>query len=58
MPPKFKGKRGATYVIWDIKFRSWAGVKGSSAALIPSFDSMLPSKEYNVIDDIEPLQKA
>jgi hypothetical protein len=26
-PPKFEGKRGATFVIWDIKFRSWVEVR-------------------------------
>jgi hypothetical protein len=38
-PPKFDGKRGSAYNIQDIKFRSWAGVKGISGALIPSFKS-------------------
>jgi hypothetical protein len=57
-PPKVKGKRGAMFVIWDIKFRSWAGVKGISEALTPSSGSKLLSKEYNAIDDMEPLQKA
>jgi hypothetical protein len=32
MPPKFEGKRGTTFVIWDIKFRSWAEVKRISEA--------------------------
>ncbi len=58
-PPKFEGKRGATYLIWDIKFRSWTGVKEISAALIPSFDRRkLPGKDYDVIDNTDPLQKA
>jgi hypothetical protein len=34
--PKFKGKRGALFVICDIKFR---GVKGISETQIPSFNS-------------------
>jgi hypothetical protein len=42
-PPKFDGKRGSAYIIWDIKFRSWAGVKGISGVLTPSFDSKLAS---------------
>ncbi len=57
-PPKFEGKRGATFVIWDIKFRSWVEVRWNSEALIPSFDSKLPNKQYNVIDNTEPSQKA
>jgi hypothetical protein len=57
-PPKFKEKRGAEYLIWDIKFRSWAWVKGISTALTPSFDSELPGKESNVMDNTDPLQKA
>ncbi len=27
-PPKFEGKKGSAYVVWSIKFQSWAGVKG------------------------------
>jgi hypothetical protein len=57
-PPKFEGKRGTTLVIWEVRFRSWAEVKGISEALMPSFDSKLPSKQYNVIDNMDPSQKA
>jgi hypothetical protein len=57
-PPKFEGKRGSAYVIWDIKFRSWSGVKGVSWTLNPNFDSKLPSVEGNVLDDTDPIQKA
>jgi hypothetical protein len=28
-PPKFDGKQGFVCVIWDIKFRSWAGSRES-----------------------------
>jgi hypothetical protein len=49
-PPKFDEKRGSAYIIWDIKFKSWAGVKGISAMLTPSFDSKLLSKESNMMD--------
>ncbi len=56
--PKFDGKRGSAYVIWNIKFRSWAGVKGIGRGLIPSFASKLPSKESNTLDDTDPTQKA
>jgi hypothetical protein len=57
-PPKFEGKRGATFVIWDIKFRSWAGVKEISGPLIPGFNSKQTSKEHNVVDKTELFQKA
>ncbi len=57
-PPKLDGKRGSAYVIWEIKFRSWAGVKGISGALTPSFDSKLPSTEFNMMNDTDPTQKA
>ncbi len=55
-PPKFDGKKGSAYVIWVSKFRSWAGVKGISGALPPSFDSKLPSKESNILDVTDPTQ--
>jgi hypothetical protein len=57
-PPKSDRKRGSAYLIWDIKFRSWAGVKGISGALTPSFDSKLPSKESDALEDMDPTQKA
>jgi hypothetical protein len=57
-PPKFEGKRGSTYVVWSIKFKSWAGVKGVRATLNLSFDSRLPATEESVLDDTDPLQKA
>jgi hypothetical protein len=57
-PPKFEGKQGSAYVIWSIKFRSWAGVKGIRAILAPSFHSKLPAMEEAVLDDIDPTQKA
>jgi hypothetical protein len=44
--------------MWDIKFRSWAGVKGVSRTLNTSFDSKLPSTEDNALDAIDPTQKA
>jgi hypothetical protein len=37
-PPKFEGKQGSAYVVWSIKFQSWAGVKGVRATLNPSFE--------------------
>jgi hypothetical protein len=58
MPPKFDGKRGTAHIIWEIKFRSWAGVKRISGALTPSFDSKLQSKESDVIDNTDPTEKA
>jgi hypothetical protein len=57
-PQKFDGKRGSAYIIWDIKFRSWAGVKGISGALAPSFESKLHTTEDDILDDIDPTQKA
>jgi hypothetical protein len=54
-PPKFEGKRGSSYVFWDIKFRSWAGVKGVSRMLNPSFNSKLPGTEDDVLDDTDPI---
>ncbi len=57
-PPKFDGKQGSAYVIWDIKFRSWAGVKGIRGTLAPSFDSKLLATEDAILDDTDPTQKA
>jgi hypothetical protein len=57
-PPKFEGKRGSAYVIWSIKFRSWAGVKGVRATLAPSFNSKLAAMEEAVLDDTDPTLKA
>jgi hypothetical protein len=57
-PPKFKGKRGSAYIIWDIKFRSWTGVKGVSWMLNPSFNNKLLGMEDKVMDDTDPIQKA
>ncbi len=42
-PPKIEGKQGSVYVIWSIKFRSWAGVKRIRRTLAPSFDGKLPA---------------
>ncbi len=56
-PPKFEGKQGSVYIIWCIKFRSWAGVKGIRATLAPSFISKLPAKEA-VLEDTDLTQKA
>jgi hypothetical protein len=56
-PLNFDRKRGSVYIIWDIKFRSWAGVEGISEALTPSFDSKLPSKESDILDNMDPTQK-
>jgi hypothetical protein len=55
---KFDGKRGFAYVLWDIQFRSWTGVKGISRVLIPSIESKLLSKESDTLDDMDPTQKA
>jgi hypothetical protein len=57
-PPKFEGKQGSAYVVWSIKFQSWAGVKGVRATLNPSFESKLPATEDAVLDDTDPVQKA
>jgi hypothetical protein len=57
-PPKFEGIGGTAYVIWSIKFSSWAGVKGVRATLNPSFDSKLPATEEAVLDNTDPIQKA
>ncbi len=56
-PPKFEGK-GSAYIIWSIKFRSWAGVKGIRVTLAPSFDSKLPATEEAALDDTDPTQNA
>jgi hypothetical protein len=53
-PPKFLEKQGSAYVIWSIKFRFWAGVKGIRATLAPSFDGKLPAMEEVVMDDTDP----
>jgi hypothetical protein len=57
-PPKFKGKQGSAYIVWSIKFQSWAGVKGVRATLNPSFDSRLPAKEETVLDETDLTEKA
>jgi hypothetical protein len=57
-PPKFEGKQGSEYVVWSIKFKSWAGVKGVRATLNPSFNSRLPAMEDDVLDNTDPLQQA
>jgi hypothetical protein len=57
-PPKFKGKQGSLYVVWSIKFQSWAVVKGVRATLNPSFDSRLPATEVTVLDETYPTEKA
>jgi hypothetical protein len=41
-------------IIWNIKFRSWAGLKEISGAQTPNFDSKLPSKESDMLDDANP----
>ena len=57
-PPKFEGKQGSAYVIWSVKFQSWAGVKGVRATLNSSFESKLPATEDAILDDTDPTQKA
>jgi hypothetical protein len=57
-PPNFEGKQGSAYVVWSIKFLSWAGVKGVRATLNISFESKLPAMEDAVLDDTDPTQKA
>jgi hypothetical protein len=56
--PTFEGKMGSAYFIWDIKFRSWAGVKGITWKLNLDFDIKLPSTEDDKLDDSDPVQKA
>jgi hypothetical protein len=57
-PSTFEGKQGSAYVVWGVKFQSWAGVKGVRATLNPSFKSKLPATEDAVLDDTDPTQKA
>jgi hypothetical protein len=57
-PPKFEGKQGSAYIVWSVKFRSWAGVKKVRATLNPSFNSSLQATEEDVLDDTDPIQKA
>jgi hypothetical protein len=57
-PPKFEGKRGSAYIVWSVKFVSWAGVKGVRATLNPSFDSRLPATEDTMLDKTNPTEKA
>jgi hypothetical protein len=57
-PPKFEGKWGSAYIVWSVKFASWAGVKGVRATLNPSFDSRLPATEDTVLDKTDPTEKA
>jgi hypothetical protein len=55
--PKFEGKQRPAYVVWSVKFQSWAGVKGVRATLNPSFESRLPATENTVLDDTHPTEK-
>jgi hypothetical protein len=57
-PPKFEGKQGSAYVVWSVKFQSWAGDKGVRVTLNPSFESKLPAMEDTVLDDTDPKEKA
>ncbi len=58
-PPKIEGKQVCAYIIWSIKFRSWAGgFKGIRGKLAPRFDSKLPAMEEAVLDNTDPTQKA
>ncbi len=57
-PPKFERKQGSAYIVWSIKFASWAGVKGVRVTLNPSFDCKLPAMEDTVLDETEPTEKA
>jgi hypothetical protein len=56
--PKFEGKQGSAYVIWSVKFQSWARVKGVRATLNSSFKSRLPAVEDTVLGDTDPTEKA
>jgi hypothetical protein len=55
--PSFKENEGLCTLIWSIKFKSWAGVKGVIATLAPSFNSRLPTMEEAVLDDTNPTKK-
>jgi hypothetical protein len=57
-PPKFEGKQGSVYIVWSIKFWSWAGVKGVRATLNPGFESRLAAMEKAALDNTDPKQKA
>jgi hypothetical protein len=56
-PPKFEGKEGFAYVVWSVKFQSWAGVIGVRATLNPSFKSRLPATEDTVLDNTDHTEK-
>ena len=56
-PPKFNGKAGESFLIWEMKFKAYAQEKSLAAALQPSFDKMLLSKETDVLDDTIPAEK-
>jgi hypothetical protein len=57
-PPKFEGKQGSAYIVWSVKFQSWAGVKGVRATPNSSFESKLSATEDAILDDTDPTQKA
>jgi hypothetical protein len=57
-PPKFEGKQRSAYIVWSIKFQSWAGIKGVRVILNPSFESRLPAKEDTILNDTDPTEKA
>jgi hypothetical protein len=57
-PPKFEGKQGSAYIVWSVKFASWAGVKDVRATLNPSFNCRLPATEDIVLGKTNPTEQA
>jgi hypothetical protein len=57
-PPRFEGKQGFAYIVWSVKFQSWAGVKGVRATLNPSFNSRLPAPEDTILVETDPTERA
>ncbi len=44
-PPIFEGKGGSAYVVWDVKFRSWAGIKGIWGRLLKALKGSYPLRK-------------
>lgn len=56
-PPKLGSKNNEELSTWEMRFMPYAQEKGFSAALLPSFDSRLPSAETDVLDETKPNEK-
>ena len=49
-PPSFNGKQGASYAIWDMKFRAYAQEKNFAEALLATHLTAMPASESDILD--------